>query len=136
MKWSILFVLLFLTINLSAQQTLTDKKWVLVELKGKPVADFGKVGKEPLIQFFTKEMQFAGTGGCNSFRGTYSLKDKNEIKFSKIASTLMICPNMQLEEALLNVLNSADKFIVTADSLILHKAKMAPLAKFVAVSTQ
>lgn len=74
-----------------------------------------------------------GQGGCNTFFGTYELKEPGRIRFSPMASTLMACPNLDQETAFLSVFEKADSYIIKGDTLQLIKARMAPLAKFQAV---
>jgi len=65
--------------------------------------------------------------------GTYELSDPNRIKFSQLIGTMMACENMEVENGLREVLKSTDSYHVSADTLQLFRARMAPLARFVAV---
>lgn len=47
--------------------------------------------------------------------------------------TRMACIKPTVEEAFIKVLETADNYTVKNDTLQLNKARMAPLAKFVAV---
>ncbi len=136
MKWKLLIVLFFLTINLSAQHTLIDQKWELVSFKGKPVVDFGKMGKTPFIQFTAKDMCVNGTGGCNNFMGSYSLKGNHEISFSKMASTLMACINMSLEADLLASFEKVMTYSIENNQLILFDAGKSALVVYQLPATQ
>jgi heat shock protein HslJ len=108
---------------------LEDKKWVLVELQGKPVEKIEGL-KEAFIQFEMETGSFHGNGTCNNIFGPYELLEGDRIVFGNIASTMMACQNMETEKTLLSILNQADNYNVSDSSLSLNKAKMAPLARF------
>lgn len=89
--------------------------------------------REPHMILKSKNNRVTGSGGCNTFNGIYELKGNNRIAFSKLTTTLMACPNMEAEQEFFKVLEMADNYFLDADTLILNKARMAPLAKFEAV---
>jgi heat shock protein HslJ len=74
-----------------------------------------------------------GHGGCNSFNGNCILSDGNKIRFSKLLSTKMACSNLDIENEFFKVLESADNYSLTGDTLSLNKSELAALAKFVTV---
>lgn len=114
--------------------TITDQKWKLVELNGKPVAD--KInGKEPFLQLKKSDNRYSGSGGCNGLGGTFTLQDHGRIKFSQGMSTMMACENMEIEQGLNKALITADNYTLKGDTLSLNKARMAPLARFVQVES-
>lgn len=109
--------------------SVTNNRWKLVEIYGKPVAD--KInGKEPILQFMAADGRYSATGGCNSINGNYSISSDYRISFSKGMSTLMACENMEVESQLTRVLETADNFSLSENTLSLNKARMAPLAVF------
>lgn len=112
---------------------ITEKYWKLVELNGKPVTVTDEMRKEPHLILRAAGSRVTGHAGCNSFMGSYELKPNNRISFSKIAGTLMACTNLETETAFTRVLEMADSYNFTGDTLILNRARMAPLARFVAV---
>ena len=118
----------------TAEQTtvITDRRWKLIELDGKPVPDQVN-GKEPFLMLHTSENRYSGTGGCNGVGGTFTLQNNGRIKFSQGMSTKMACENMEIENALTSVLITADNFSTNGTELSLNKARMAPLARFRAV---
>jgi copper homeostasis protein (lipoprotein) len=73
---------------------------------------------------------FAGNNTCNNFFGQYELLEGDRIKFGQAGSTLMACPDGEIEKAFMEVLRIADNYNVVDGVLILNKAKMAPLARF------
>jgi copper homeostasis protein (lipoprotein) len=113
---------------------LQERYWKLIELRGKTLEENKFNHKEAHIILKKVDFRVFGNGGCNTLLGSYEYDpEKMTIRFSKIASTLMACPNLAEEQAFKNVLETADNYAVKNDTLSLHKAKMAPLARFVAV---
>lgn len=112
-----------------------DKKWQLIELNGKPVAE--KInGKTPSLEFFSKDTSYSAVTGCNGIGGKFVFKPNGKIEFSAGMSTMMFCEDMSVEHGLKDVFEKADNFTVNGDFLSLNKAKMAPLAKFKLIETQ
>ncbi|MEC3880941.1 copper resistance protein NlpE N-terminal domain-containing protein [Parapedobacter sp. 10938] len=111
---------------------ITDRYWKLIEVNGQAVAD-GSTQKEPYIQLNSEKNRLQATGGCNGLGGTYELKEPNRISFSQLMGTMMACENMEVENGLKRALESADSYHVQGDTLQLFRARMAPLAKFVAI---
>jgi heat shock protein HslJ len=64
--------------------------------------------------------------------GSYELSEGSRISFSQFASTMMACPDADFEPEFLKVFGDADNFSLKGDTLSLNKARMAPLARFVA----
>jgi copper homeostasis protein (lipoprotein) len=110
-----------------------EKYWRLTELRGKPVMINAGMNREPHVIFKEKDNRVNGNGGCNSFSGMYTLKSNDRIIISKVISTMMACPQMATESEFLKVLQMADNYYVSGDTLILNRARMAPLARFQAV---
>ncbi|WP_304517633.1 copper resistance protein NlpE N-terminal domain-containing protein [Cecembia rubra] len=108
---------------------LENKKWVLIELRGKPVEK--KEGQsEGFIEFDMETGMFSGKNTCNNFFGQYELMEGDRIKFGQAGSTLMACPDMTTEQEFMEVLKIADNYNVVDELLSLNRAKMAPLARF------
>ena len=115
------------------KNNITEKYWKLIELNGQKIAVSEKQRKEAHFILKEKDHIVVGNGGCNSFNGTYVLSEGSQIRFSKLASTRMACLDMATEQQMLNALESAENYFINSDTLLLHKAKMATLAKFAAV---
>ena len=113
--------------------SLTHTYWKLTELMGSPVQFHEGWRREPHLILHRAENRVTGHGGCNSFRGSYSLMQENRIQFSPMAATKMACPDMITEGSLFRALERVDSYVVKGDSLQLLRARMAPVARFVAV---
>jgi len=112
------------------QNILTGRYWRLVELRGKKIEKAEDQPKEVFLFFNTDGKSVHGNGGCNSIHGGVELTEMNRIKFSKMASTMMACPNMEDEREFLQMLETVDNCNLSGDTLVLNKARMAPLARF------
>ena len=113
-------------------QNLVEKYWKLLELYGNPITPANNA-KEAHIIFHIDGNRFSGDAGCNRLMGSYQTKEHNRIVLSSAATTMMMCLNMETETKFLQVLETADSYLVQNDTLILNRARMAPLARFVAV---
>ena len=102
-------------------------KWQLVKLNNKPVT---KKSDKPYFIHLIKDNQFTAFAGCNNLFGQYNLEDNNKISFSKVASTMMACEDMETEQEFAKVLEMADNYNFDGKTLKLNKARMAPLAEF------
>ena len=111
---------------------LAKTHWKLIELNGKSIKHKGK--KDFFIQLNSKDGRFHGFAGCNNFHGNYAMPKSFEISFSNIVSTMMACPNMDLESKLMKTLEDVDSYYIKGKILQLNKAKLAHLAKFEAVN--
>ncbi|TJZ60764.1 META domain-containing protein [Sphingobacterium olei] len=122
--------------TLADQSTdMLDKKWQLIELNGKPVAE--KInGKTPTLEFLSKDKRYAAVTGCNGVGGEFEVEGNNKITFSAGMSTMMACEDMSVEHGLRDVFGKADNFAISEGVLSLNKAKMAPLAKFKLIETK
>lgn len=109
-----------------------EKYWKLVEINGKPVTPSDEMNREAFM-ILAMDNKVTGNSSCNSFMGSYELLEGNRITFSQIASTMMACMNMDIEKQLFEVLERADNYTLNNDTLMLNKARMAPLAVFEAV---
>jgi len=132
--FSILLLSCSTTKKESKNQEITEKYWKLIEIRGEKVTADDFASKEPHLILKSTDNRVTGNGACNSFFGTYELQaNVNRISFSKMGSTKMACMKPTVEDAFLNVLATVDNYTVKNDTLQLNKARMAPLAKFVAV---
>lgn len=122
----------------TTENTIIGKKWKLVELFGKPVADQIN-GKEAFLKLLQQDKAYLyqASGGCNGIRGTFTTNNTTSvIHFSPGASTKMACPDMSIETGINKVLETVDNYTVSkeGDILSLNKGRMAPLAKFRAIA--
>ena len=114
---------------------LTETYWKLIELNGATVADaVAGQRREIYLQLKSKENRATGNAGCNGYGGSYMLQpDSFGIRFTEIIRTEMACEGINLENDFFKVLEQVDSYYITGNLLQLNRARMAPLAKFIAV---
>lgn len=97
-----------------------DIKWVLEALMTLPNAKVpAKDGPFMLLEKSTGKAN--GSGGCNSFFGSFTRNDDN-IDISNIASTKKFCVEMQeLENAYFAALDAANRYTLKGKELVLFK---------------
>ena len=109
---------------------LQNRYWRLIELRGQEV----EVNEERDIHliFHVTDNRVTGNGGCNSFFGEFTLEDGYRLSMNRLASTMMVCENMEIETELLPLLEQVDNFTISEDGtlLSLNRARMAPLARY------
>jgi heat shock protein HslJ len=111
---------------------MVEKYWKLVELYGHPIAAAAHKEQEAHIIFKIDANRFVGNTGCNRITGSYRTKEPAGIIFSQAAVTQMMCMNMDTENQFLQVLQTADSYVVRNDTLALN-GERTTLARFVAV---
>lgn len=109
------------------------REWRLVELMGQPVRP-DPAGRVPTLGFKPDGPSVAGYNGCNQFFGSVELPEgPQRLRFGQLASTMRACPDMALEQQFMQMLAQVDGYYADAKQLHLHRARMAPLARFEAV---
>lgn len=121
-------------LNKSDRVSLMDTKWKLIEFRGKPVEYKAPESNEVYIQFNSEDKKVFGFSGCNTFRGGFELNDRNRISFSQLASTMMACPDIELETEFIKAIQSADNYNFDGKQFVLNRSRMAPLARFEAMN--
>ena len=101
--------------------------WTLKEVQGQTVPDSLK------SRFEFTPGKISGSTGCNRVSAGFVAGKKQSVKFSPEVSTKMACPDMITEGSLFRALERVDSYVVKGDSLQLLRARMAPVARFVAV---
>lgn len=77
---------------------LIDREWHLKSLSVNDIDIF--IGEDTPVILFTDSVNFTGTTGCNRFMGSYTLTGKT-LQLDVQAVTRMLCPNMTLENTLI-----------------------------------
>ncbi len=114
---------------------LTGTQWRLVELNGKAVEKSDDPNRDITMKLDKGTGRIAGYSGCNNFTGSFSSASASRISFSQMAGTRKACMDgMERETEFLKVFEMADNYSISGTTLSLNKARMAPLARFEAVS--
>lgn len=77
--------------------------WLMTEMTGVELVKDQLQKGLPVFEFHLKENRFTGHAGCNNLSGKIEVKGST-ISFGSIAGTKMMCPNMSVENAVINVL--------------------------------
>jgi len=113
---------------------LTANEWRLTELQGVPITATVISNQDITLKFTRDGNRVSGFSGCNTFGGSYTTPAPTKLTFSQMMSTMKACAtHMDLEAAYLKMLQEVDNYSVNGTTLNLHKAKMAPIARFEAV---
>lgn len=116
MKTKIAYIILSMAVILTVTSCSTAKKLSVKELSGewnivsvKGVSDSIPADQEqPFVAFDAVNGRVFGNAGCNSIMGTFDTGlPEDEIKISDMATTRMMCPYMDIEQAVLNALEEA-----------------------------
>ena len=99
---------------------LEGTQWKLTEMDGK--ADPAFAAGEDTFNFTLdpSRMMVYGVGACNRLFGPYELEEGNGLDIERLASTMMACPNMDLESRFAKLLEEADKYEIDGDVLTLR----------------
>ena len=114
----------------AASMLTVPSSWTLIELNGKPLPALAAPATTPTLTFSADSNRVSGSSGCNSFGGTFTMAAGNRLSFSPLVMTRRACGDMSVESAYTKALESTDSYAVNGDELQLHRARMAPLAKF------
>jgi len=113
-------------------ENLVNKYWKLTEVMGQAVGS-PDGAKEAYITFGADNARVSGNYGCNDFSGEYELKPGGRIILKQLVATEKMCLEMETETKFKEALNVVDSYTVNGDTLILNRARMAPLARLEAV---
>jgi len=97
----------------SLPKELLNRDWKLVSLQRAPQNVQNTTGAGMTIRF-SADGKVSGSGGCNSFGGSYTVGENRSITFSQLISTLRACaaPSVNtLEQEYLSALQSASSYM-------------------------
>lgn len=85
-------------------------RWIISEAGGQAIPS--GMEKQPAIEFDIAEKRMHGNAGCNIINGSFDVDDANPaaISFPRVISTMMACPDMEVEGRVLKALNSVQSF--------------------------
>lgn len=85
-------------------------EWLITEVNGEAVPT--GMEKQPFIAFDVKEKMIHGTAGCNLMNGGFKTDAANalSITFPAVASTMMACPDMEMEGKIMDGLGKVKSF--------------------------
>lgn len=103
------------------------KKWELSLIDGNQVSL-----NLPVYIELTEDNKVSGFIGCNRLTGNYTIEKESKIKFNQLATTRMMCSEMEMtvESQVLELLNTVDNFTIDNGKLILNMGSRTLLATF------
>lgn len=105
--------------------------WKLSSMEGIPASAIEGEGDAFTLLFNGEEMLVSGRTNCNRFFGSYNAAD-GALAFGDMGMTRMACPDMQYEDAFVEMLDKVDGFSIEGEELTLFGDRQA-LASFKAV---
>lgn len=91
--------------NLSGQ-------WGIEKIDGKTV-EVSPESTQPFIAFDIINSRFFGHAGCNSIMGSIATGEDNELIFRSTGATMMMCPDIETEDAILKALAEVRQYTIT-----------------------
>lgn len=93
-------------------------EWSIVKVNGEEIKE-ADVENEPFIGFNIAESRVYGSTSCNRLTGGLEADAKTgKINFGHMGSTRMMCAKMDVEQKVLDALNSVDKFKFTGNETL------------------
>lgn len=105
-------------------------KWMLTKLNGDVLNLTETDLEQPFIKLSAKDNGVGGNGGCNSFGGTFSLKEHQQIEFSQMMATMKYCEGSTIENVFMANIQKAVSYTILNDELTLVDEEGHTLASF------
>lgn len=96
---------------------LVGTEWTLVRLMGANV----EAGGESFNLTFHEDGNMSGVGACNRLMGSYRLLEKGRIEIGPLASTRMMCPDMERETQFFSVVEGTTSYEIDDTMLLLFR---------------
>jgi len=109
--------------------TLVNTYWKLVTIDGAPIDT--PAGKREVHLILRLDYRVTGFGGCNGFSGSWTWENE-QLVVGPLMSTMMACPEMETESALLSALDGEVFTEISGETLSLTGSDGGELT-FVAV---
>lgn len=87
-------------------------EWKIISVNGEDIPS--GMEKQPSLTFDLKEKRIHGNAGCNLINGGFETNESNakSISFPAVISTMMACPDMEVEGKILKAINEVKSFDV------------------------
>ena len=117
----------FMILSKIGDQRIEDKRLKLISLNGKVIR---KSANAYYIILHSKEGSAESKVGCNQLQNPYILTANGKLYFKQGISTLMACPDMQIEEALIANLLNTHHYHLEKNVLRFYNKEQQALASF------
>jgi heat shock protein HslJ len=98
---------------------LLETTWVLTKLNKDLVNLASPELEQPFIKLTAKDNGVGGNGGCNTYGGTFTLKENQHIEFSQLLATMRYCDDNGIERVFMGNLQKASSYTITNNILTL-----------------
>ncbi len=115
--------------NVAANQRLHDI-WMATSINGGPI---NRMVTVPRMEINLTEMKIYGTDGCNEYNGTIEKSSDKDLKFGRIASTRMMCPEMEVADRFNKAMNTVASYKLDGLKLYLMDSKGKEVLSFLKV---
>lgn len=95
-----------------------NTKWNLTELQGAANDVFADADT---FWFSLDGESVVGVGACNRFFGGYKMTQSGSFEVGAMGMTRMACPDMELEDAFVRIIDEADSYEIKGNVMILKK---------------
>lgn len=99
----------------SDNRPLQGTEWQLVQLDGRDVP----VEEDLFTVTFGEEGNLSGLGACNRLMGSYETTPAGGLVVGQMASTRMLCPGLEREQAFAEALSAATHYRIDGQMLML-----------------
>lgn len=97
------------------RRPLVGTEWQLVQLGDESIVP--EQGKYTFL--LSDDGRISGVGACNRLMGSYTLGEKNALRFGALASTRMACPGMETETRFMQMFDSVVRYDMDGPMLLL-----------------
>ena len=118
------------TENLPAEKSLQalDGEWTVVNVKGQDFKNVKQVNPA-FIGIKAEDNRLYGSSSCNRIMSDITYDKKEGLKLGNVASTMMMCPDADLERVFLEALAATCDYKFEGDTLLLVDDKDATLVE-------
>ncbi len=92
------------------------------EIKGSEIQE-DSLTKVPTMEIFVSERRISGTDGCNNYFASIETLSENEINFSPVGSTRMLCPDMSIPDLFSTAMGEVSSYTRENGKVMLTNSK-------------
>jgi heat shock protein HslJ len=111
--------MMFVACNQVENLPMENTKWNLTELQGAANDVFADADT---FWFSLDGESIVGVGACNRFFGGYKMTQSGSFEVGAMGMTRMACPDMELEDAFVRIIDEADSYEIKGNVMILKKS--------------
>lgn len=120
-------VLSYLKVEVSKANSDLSGVWKNIKINGDSLSE---VKENPSITFDLNKMMVAGKDACNNFNTSIETLSNSDLVFGDIASTKMMCPDMETPKVFLDALSKVVNYRVKGSELVMLDEKGTEILHF------